>query len=85
MFKKFIVNWRAETPKFWKGLRDAAGIVTTSILVLSGIAGVFPSLNVPTWFSNYGWYIAGACALITAFSGQKKVEKSEIPTNPEKP
>jgi hypothetical protein len=88
--QKFSSNWKAETPKLAKFFRNLAGAVTGIIVVLSGIAGMFPNLNVPTWFTNYGWYVAGICALITAYSGAQKKDlkdpdKTEIPTNPKNP
>ena len=74
LYRKFRADWRAETPKIYKAIRNAAGAVTGIIVILSGVAGVFPNLNVPTWFTSYGWYVAGLCALITAYSGKQKVQ-----------
>jgi len=82
IFQEFLSDWRAKTPKIAKFFRNLAGTVTGIVVVLSGIAGILPSLDVPIWFTNYGWYIAGICALITAYSGSQKV-KSEIPINPQ--
>ena len=75
LYRKFRSDWHAETPKIYKAIRNAAGAITGVIVVLSGTAGVFPSLNVPTWFTNYGWYVAGVCALITVHSGKQKVNQ----------
>lgn len=75
IFKEFIADCKAETPKIWKWIRDVAGGITTAILILSGVGSQFPTLEVPSWFSQYGWYIAGLCALIVGYSARKKVAK----------
>lgn len=74
---RFKAAWKAETPKLSKWIRNVAGTVTTVMMILAGISGIFPTLNVPVWFSDYGWYIAGVAALITGFSGTRTVKKDE--------
>lgn len=73
--QEFIHDWKEETPKIWKVIRDIAGVMTTVIIILSGVGSQFPSLEVPYWFPRYGWYIAGGCALIIGYSGKQKVTK----------
>lgn len=75
--KEFIADWKEDTPKRWKVIRDVSGATTTAILILSGVGSQFPALEVPYWFSHYGWYIAGVCALITGYSGKQKITKSD--------
>lgn len=73
--KEFITDCKEETPKIWKWIRDIAGGITIGIGILSGIGAQFPIFEIPYWFSHYGWYIAGVCALITGYSARKKVVK----------
>ena len=73
--QEFISDWKEETPKIWKWMRNIAAGATTALVILSGIGSQFPTLEVPYWFSQYGWYVAAACALITGYSGKQKVIK----------
>lgn len=75
LINRFIQDCKEETPKIWAWIRNLAAGLTLAITILSGVGATFPSLEVPYWFSSYGWYIAGICALITGYSAKQKVIK----------
>jgi len=79
LFKRFKNAWRAETPKLWKALRNLAGFVTIVVPFMAGISGTIPNITVPTWFTQYSWYLMAGAGLITLFAGtrQKKTTKDE--------
>jgi hypothetical protein len=72
LIKVFIDDWKEETPKVWARVRNIAGAITVAIPILEGVTPQFPSFQPPTWFIDYGWYIAGICLLITGLSGKQK-------------
>lgn len=62
------------TPKKWKRIQATAGSLLAIVTALAALPTVVPGMNVPTWFSDYGWYAAAVLTAIIAY-GQSREGK----------
>ena len=80
---KFIKDiprqWRAETPKRHKQIRNIAGIITASVPTVYGTLTMMHITNyMPDWFNSSIGYVTFVAGLVTVIAGTKEV-------NPQKP
>ena len=70
-FKEIVRQWKAETPKVAKWIRNISGIITAvvpSAWMTFNVMGIL----MPYWFSQNVGYITLAALLITGFAGTKE-------------
>lgn len=73
MIKKFKLMWKAETPKFWKLVRNAAGAV--SAVILTGVPALIGAgLTLPDGLGKVLVYAFLASNAITAYAGTRQVK-----------
>lgn len=80
---KFIKDiprqWKAETPKIYRWIRNIAGIITASVPTVYGSLSMMRVTGfMPEWFNSSVGYITFIAGMITIAAGTKEV-------NPVKP
>ena len=70
-FKDVVRQWKAETPKVAKWIRNIAGIIT-AIVPSSWAAFTLMSIQMPDWFNHSVGFITFSALLITGIAGTKE-------------
>lgn len=71
IIKWFMNSWKSETPKLWKSARNAAAFITIAVPTLAGISTTVPNITVPSWFTEYAWYLMAVSGLLTLYAGTR--------------
>lgn len=67
-------QWRAETPKIYRWIRNIAGIITASVPTVYGsLTMMRVDGYMPEWFNSSVGYITFIAGMITIAAGTKEV------------
>lgn len=69
-------QWRAETPKIAKWIRNIAAIIT-AVVPTAWVTFQTMNITLPDWFTTHVGYITLASLIITGIAGTKE-KKGEI-------
>lgn len=83
---KFIKDiprqWKAETPKIYRWIRNIAGIITASVPTVYGSLSMMRVTGyMPEWFNSSVGYITFIAGMITIAAGTKEVNPVKPYTN----
>lgn len=72
--KKFASNWKRDTPKRWKKIRNFAFAVTLVVPTAWTVTSMMPNIDFPQWIKYIVAVTVFLSISITLYSGQKTNE-----------
>ena len=80
----FVADWRAETPRVWRAVRNVCATTLVVLPTATGLAGAIPETQglVSPVFWKAVFVVMFVCGLVTGYAGKKKVSVNKQKRRP---